>query len=218
MLLALAIGALCMASCQDDAEAMARQQLEMTRAARANQQTPANDTVKPAAEPSGKPSADTGGAAEEPAADEEPAEEEYTGPKVEVNILELKAPYPEFDGKGRYTLKVEVSSQELLKRGVWDILFLDAEGNEVARDRQDLKIPMGDHPMVLKFSSVFCLSKPESVELRQTDLTATAAAEDGGNAAGGSGDAVGGRRGVNTGGGSSSGGSNDDEDEFGLEG
>ncbi len=208
LLVMLVAGLVILDGCKDEAAEMAKQQISSRPANRERQKRNTQDADS--GTETADPAAETGaeGTGEEPA-----AEAEYTGPKVDVTILECKPPYPEFAGKGRYTIKIEVSSQEYLERCVWDILFFDTEGKEVAKDRQELKIPMGDHPMVLKFSSLFCMAKPETIELRQTDLKATQATEGeagagGAEAAppaggGGSGD-VGGRSGPSTGGGGSS--------------
>jgi hypothetical protein len=193
LLALLAFALVCAAGCEDETARMAKQQLAMGSKKQANKpNTPAStksdDTSK--AGQDGKDAAKDAVAATDakPGEGEEaPAEEEYTGPKILVNVLETKAPYPEFEGKGRYTLKIDVSSEEMIDRAVWDILFFDKDGNKVASDRQELKIPMGDRPMVLKFSGLFCMAKPETVELRKTDYKATAAAEQGKKSEGGGG-------------------------------
>jgi hypothetical protein len=206
-------GLLVLAGCPDDTSDMAQQisrgggsqssgsaGQEVTRRT-PPQQSSSQQAAAPAAEtPAG--AAGAGGEGEAAAAEEEPAEPEYTGPKVNSEIIELKAPYPEHTGKGRYDIKIEISSDELLEQGVWDILFFDEEGNQVASDRQSLKIPLGDtHPRLLKFSGLYCMKMPASVELRLTDLEAAESAADGGGASsgGGNGGGGGGSRGMGMG-------------------
>jgi hypothetical protein len=144
--------------------------------------------------------------------------EKDKGPKVDLTIVDIKAPYPEYDSRGNYTITLEVEGRELTDFGVWEFIAFDVKGKEVGRIPQSMKMPF-EHPKRLKFDSIYFLAKPDKFEVRLTDKKAVRAAKSnsgagtpgigaggGGAAGGGSGDSGGQRPGLGAGGGPPSGG------------
>lgn len=140
--------------------------------------------------------------------------QEYVGIEVEVTILEVKAPYPRFDGTGRYDIKVEARAKEVADPNtVWKIIAYNAEDEVVATQEQQLIIPSAN-PRTLKFADFYCKSMPSRLEIKDTGRTSEAAEgkEEDGAAPGRPGAGGGGSPpGIGAGG---SGGDDDDEDEW----
>jgi hypothetical protein len=152
---------------------------------------------------------------------EVPAEAEYTGPIVTIVIESVENGIPEYDGKAKYDIKLEVQSDEVpATPGVWEIKAFDETGELVGESKKHLTIP-SSYPKILALNGFYCSNAPVSFEIRRTDgeaisvedaLAAGAAGKEGGGnsrGAGGGNDAAGGRGAAGGSGGGGDGGGGD---------
>lgn len=203
---------------EDPAEAMARE----FNARQAAKGGASKDTAMDVA--AGKPAVDpalAAGAQANPCNPcETPAEEEYTGPIVTILIESIDNGIPEYEGKAKYDIKLEVQSDEVpATPGVWEIKAFDENGELVGESKKHLTIP-SSYPKILALNGFYCSMAPVSFEIRRTNGEAISvedalAASDSGKGgkgnsrgAGGGNDAAGGRGAA---GGAGGGGGGDDE-------
>lgn len=173
LLSALVIGGLSLLTvgCNDHSEQDMMQQMI------ASGNNSGNQTSKPPAKGvAGEKPAIPG--AENPAqsGDETEAAPEEPIDNVIVESVEVKAPYPEFDGEGRYDVRVSVLLKEFEDAQVYRIAALDAEGNEVGSQEKHLKLPL-KKARSFDFNEFYCTHMPTTVAFYRTDLTAVAAGE-----------------------------------------
>ena len=171
-------------SCPDDSAEMARQIRSGGSRPDASQTAPRERPSESATSPAAPAAAENGevelAGGDEPAAGEEPVAEEaeYTGPVINVEVVEIKPPYPMFEGTGRYDIEITAQSEEFLAAKVCQIIALDAEGTEVGRQQQMLKIPH-HKPRAFIFNAFYCETMPISIEIRWTEEDAAAVGEEG---------------------------------------
>jgi len=101
---------------------------------------------------------------------------------VTVEVVEVKAPYPEFDGEGRYDVRVTCLLKDYEEAQVYRIVALDAEGNEVGSQDKHLKLPL-KKARTFDFNEFYCTHMPVSIAFYRTDKEAVAAGEGGGSTA-----------------------------------
>jgi hypothetical protein len=144
--------------------------------------------MPPAGGPGGPAAAPGGPAGAIPANAEQPA-----GPKVILTLKDVKAPYPEFTGRGNYSIKLSVEGTEPTDFAVWEFVAFDEKDKEVGRIPQAVKIPYKSVKN-LEFTNVYFLAEPVRFEVHLTDkkairadsgLTATKDGAEGGPRAGG---------------------------------
>lgn len=123
---------------------------------------------------------------------EEPVIPAYTGPKVLVKDFEVRLPYPEFDGAGRYDIKCWVQSEVPVSSStVWEVIARGPEGTEVGSKELHLVI-YDSYYKPLDLNSFYCKSVPASLEFQATEKTPsktgeTGSADGGGKKGGGRG-------------------------------
>jgi len=135
------------------------------------------------------------------------AEAEYTGPVVTIMIDSITNNIPEYDGKAKYDIKLEVQSDEVpATPGVWEIVAFDEDGEKVGESKKHLTIPSA-YPKILALYDFYCTQAPVSFQIQRTAGKAIAV-EDAlaDSSAGKKGSGVGGR-------GVAGGGGEDEEDE-----
>jgi hypothetical protein len=86
------------------------------------------------------------------------------GPKVTINVKEIKAPYPRYSGKGRYDVTIDVSVQPSQDEGVWKVSALDATG-KVVGTREEQFVLLREKPRTLILDDFYCLSAPTSFKM-----------------------------------------------------
>ena len=134
-------------------------------------------------------------------------EEEYTGPAVTITIESVDNHIPEYDGKAKYDIKLEVMSDEVpATPGVWEIKAFDEAGELVGESKKHLTIP-SSYPKILVLSGFYCSSAPVSFQIRRTAGKAISVED--AQAAAGEADKSGGGGGMGRGGAGGSGGSGD---------
>lgn len=171
---ALALVLALTAGCPKDDNAAMAQQMRSGRQS-------ASTTKKPYTPPPGMDAtanAAESGAAEKPGetpagTTEQPGGEtteagEYTGPKVDITDLTVKAPYPEYTGQGRYDLSFNVELEESTPAGVWQLRALNDAGDVVGTLEQFLTLSYG-WKKPLDFKALYCSEIPTKVEMRLTD-------------------------------------------------
>lgn len=173
---------------QDDTASMAQQMGSARPGATASGQQRKPDASQPPAgqKPDGmQPAGAEGGTAQAPGMDgtEQPggtaAEEEgYDGPKVIIEDLVVKAPYPEYSAEGRYDLSFTVELEEAAPAAVWQLRALNEAGEVVGSLEEFLTLSYG-WKKPLDFKGLFCSEMPVNVELRLTDKEPVQAAEEG---------------------------------------
>jgi hypothetical protein len=168
LLAALLIGGLAtgLAGCNDKGEQEMMQQMLSS-----NNGTPAKPADRAAAAET--PGMATGTEAEEQA-------EETEAPELVENVIiedvEVKAPYPEFDGEGRYDVKVTCLLKQYEDAQVYQIVALDDEGNEVGSQDKHLKLPI-KKARTFDFNEFYCTHMPTTIAFYRTDKEAVAANE-----------------------------------------
>lgn len=180
----LALSSLLFAGCEesDPAEAMLRAQSSRPApppAAGGGQSAPAADLGGGAQLGQGSPADGLGDAADAAPADG-PEAEAGEPDLVVLELIEVKAPYPEFDQAGNYTVELTVESIELTDYSVWEFVAYDKDDIEVGKILQGLKIPYKNKKS-LKFDSMYYTGKPVRFEVLLTDKVAVKA--DSGSAA-----------------------------------
>lgn len=124
------------------------------------------------------------GVAEAPPDEEVPVELQLVEDLI-IEEVAVKAPYPEFDGEGRYDVKVFVMTEVYAEPQVYRIVALDEEGNEVGSQEKHLKLPQ-KKARSINFNGFYCTHMPFTVEFYLTGKQAVAASGDsGGGTAGG---------------------------------
>lgn len=164
--------ALTVAGCNDTAESDAYQQLMAGGANRGG--TSAGESGQ--ALSGGKPAIPGAEATEEQTEDGEAAESSEPIDNVVIEEVQIEAPYPEFDGEGRYDVKVTVVLKEFEDAQVYRIAALDEEGNEVGSQEKHLKLPLRK-ARSFDFNEFYCTHMPVTVAFFRTDKTAVAAGE-----------------------------------------
>lgn len=106
------------------------------------------------------------------------AGETPAGPKFEVELKDVKAPYPRFSGSGYYDFNLVITAQESIPVQVWSIQLLDANGKVVGKDQQMLVLAL-NRPKIFSFRKFYCASMPVEVKLELTDKKAEAVPGDG---------------------------------------
>jgi hypothetical protein len=91
-------------------------------------------------------------------------------------MLTVEAPYPEFDGEGRYDIKVAIMVEEYSDPQVYRIVALNADGEAVGEQQRHLQLPM-KKPRSLDLNNFYCTSMPVAIEFYSTDKEAIAAGE-----------------------------------------
>ncbi|MBN2083433.1 hypothetical protein JW859_14655 [bacterium] len=211
-LLVLAGSAVLVTGCNDSGESDMMQQMMAGGGNRTNRpDRSAADKTNAEAQP-----ADAAEGTEDAA--ETPEEE---GPKPSENVviekIEIDRPYPEFEGEGRYDIKVYVMLKEHEEAQVYRIAAIDADGNEVGSQERQLKLPLRK-PRSFNFNEFYCTKLPVTLAFFYTDKEATVAedsGEAGGNTSRGTGSTGKEGGGIERGMGGRSGGSSsgDEEDE-----
>jgi hypothetical protein len=111
---------------------------------------------------------------------------------VIIESVEVKAPYPEFDGEGRYDVKVTLLLKEYEEAQVYRIVAVDEEGTEVGSQDKHLKLPL-KKARTFDFNEFYCTHMPSTIAFYRTDKEAVAAGEsEGGSQSMGRGTAGGG--------------------------
>jgi hypothetical protein len=103
-----------------------------------------------------------------------------------IERVDVRAPYPEFDGEGRYEVTVFVMTEVYAEPQVYRIVALDEEGNEVGSQEKHLKLPQ-KKARSINFNGFYCTHMPFTVEFYLTGKQAVAASDGGGGTAGVSG-------------------------------
>lgn len=152
------------------------------------------------------------------------SEDEYAGPKVSITIESIDNGIPEYTGKGKYDIRLEVRSDEVpATPSIWVIKAFDDSGEVVGETKKHFTIPSA-YPKTLALSGFYCSNQPTSFQIRRVEGDAmtieearAGAGDDSGNS-GSIGRGVGGGGGgggqSRSGGGSSGGGSDDDDDDL----
>lgn len=191
-----------LASCNESSESDMYQQMMASGTSSAQQQSSTAADKPPAGLPTEAPAT---------SADDEATEVVLV--PVENLIIEnvdVKAPYPEYDGEGRYDVKVHVMTEEYAEPQVYRIVALDEEGNEVGSQEKHLKLPQ-KKARSFNFNGFYCTHMPTTVAFYVTNKQAVASTGGGTGQqmAGGSAGAV--EAGVSTAG-DGSGGEEDEDD------
>ena len=148
--------------CQRDSATRMAQQISASQGSTAAPQPP---TGAPAAPPPG------GAPAQPPPAGGQGKGEVVESTEVVVTNLEVKAPYAEFNGAGRYSVKLSVVAKEPVKPAVWRIVAYGEDGKEVGHQDQHLVIP-NNKPRSLTLDDFYCSSRPVKLAFLLTNLQA----------------------------------------------
>jgi len=173
VLTALLLSILC--GCDDDTSTMAQQMGSARPGSSVNsrsQVNPSNTTTPPPATAAPDQAQPCGDAT--PEAGAEMVDGEYVGPTVLTDKLTVDAPYPEFNGEGRYDISVNVHTEEPVEGGVWDIILYNENDEEVGKQQQFLVIP-STIPKSLVFYAFYCKNMPSKIEFRLTNKEAVVA-------------------------------------------
>ncbi|MCB1215764.1 hypothetical protein KDL44_00100 [bacterium] len=99
----------------------------------------------------------------------ETVEEEYTGPKVEITVESVENGIPEYTGKAKYDIRLEVQSDEVpATPSIWVIRAFDEEGELVGETKKHLTIP-SSYPKTIALSGFYCSNWPTSFQVRRTE-------------------------------------------------
>ncbi len=154
---------------EDPAEAMQRRFNEQNAAKSGSPKTTDTAAVQKGAVDEGAAAA---GMLADPTANPcgaETAEAEYTGPLVTITIESIENGIPEYTGKGKYNIRLEVQSDEVPPTpSIWVIKAFDEEGTEVGETKKHLTIPSA-YPKIIALSGFYCSSQPSGFEIRRTD-------------------------------------------------
>jgi len=157
--------------CKDNSEQEMMQQMM----ARGNQ--PGGEPAKASDRSmAGSNPAMAGSEGSEQTSDEGEAAPEEPIDNVIIESVEVKAPYPEFDGEGRYDVRVSVLLKEFEDAQVYRIAAMDADGNEVGSQEKHLKLPL-KKARTFDFNEFYCTHMPTTLAFYRTDKEAIAAGE-----------------------------------------
>ena len=104
-----------------------------------------------------------------------------------IEKVEVKAPYPEFEGEGRYDVTVYLMTEVYAEPQVYRIVALDEDGEEVGSQEKHLKLPQ-KKARSINFNGFYCTHAPLTVALYLTGKQAVAATGGGTGGSAGSGD------------------------------
>jgi hypothetical protein len=119
------------------------------------------------------------------------------GPKVTIEVKEIKVPAPRFTGKGRYDITMDVSVTPAQDEGVWKISALDEKGKVVGSEERQLLL-LREKPQTIVVNDLYCMTKPVAMKMEIAldkngqPKVATAAGGGTGNQPGGAGQGGGG--------------------------
>lgn len=98
-----------------------------------------------------------------------------------IEKVDVKAPYPEHTGEGRYDVKVYLMTEEHAEPQVYRIVAVDKDGNEVGSQEKHLKLPQ-KKARSFNFSGFYCTAMPVTVAFYLTNKQAVAASGESGAA------------------------------------
>ncbi|MEZ5339407.1 MAG: hypothetical protein R3F46_14240 [bacterium] len=97
------------------------------------------------------------------------AEPEYTGPNVEITVESVENGIPEYTGKAKYDIRLELQSDEVPPvPSIWVIKAFDEDGNMVGETKKHLTIP-SSYPKTIALSGFYCSNWPATFQVRRTE-------------------------------------------------
>lgn len=117
---------------------------------------------------------------------------------LEITEVEVDAPYPDFEGEGRYDVTVHCVTDVYEEAQVYRVVAIDKEGNVVGEQERQLVLPM-TKVRSFTFSSWFCEAKPVEIEFHYTEKQAVKAGDETFEADGSGGRSTGGNSGGSSG-------------------